>query len=307
MSSSIGSFAGLQDKVSQLELVQSLFMALNVSRSDSRVRIEWAVPSHVCLFVTDRHVVKTVFASRKSSSHLSPTRQTLPRCIAMVLHSCALGMQIVWIDSLFHDSSFILSFNKAAQLNKLWHPGSHFQLVAAVNVLIHLLDGGGSCFCLQTLFSLKKLFLSPQDSFLKMCVIAPCNQWKQEVPSSLPTYPHPSCVSPPAGFNIHTSFVFWFSVREITRVTPPPPSPSLPGLAVWWRSPALQPDSGRLAEPAEAEVQGRGRLLRGRPLCGRTGQVSSESRLCQSDRKDVNLSSVTFIADVPVGQLLETE
>lgn len=40
MSSSIGSFAGLQDKVSQLALVQSLFMALNVSRSVSRVWIE---------------------------------------------------------------------------------------------------------------------------------------------------------------------------------------------------------------------------------------------------------------------------
>lgn len=40
MSSSNGSFAGLQDKVSQLELVQSLFMVLNVSRSDSRVWIE---------------------------------------------------------------------------------------------------------------------------------------------------------------------------------------------------------------------------------------------------------------------------
>lgn len=128
---------------------------------------------------------------------------------------------------------------------------------------------------------------------------------------SLRTYPHPSCVSPPAGFNIHTYF-FLFFVRDnqshplplllFSRHTPSPL-----GLAVWWWSPTLQPDSGRLAEPAEAEVQGRGRLLRGCPLCGRTGQVSNESRLHQSKKKEVNLSSFTFLADIPVWQLLETE
>lgn len=57
------------------------------------------------------------------------------------------------------------------------------------------------------------------------------------------------------------------------------PSPS-PGLAVRRWSSTLQPDRGWLAEPAETEVQGGARLLRGCPLCGRAGEVSTH---CHGD------------------------
>lgn len=50
---------------------------------------------------------------------------------------------------------------------------------------------------------------------------------------------------------------------------------SFPGLAVRRRSSSLQPDRGRLAEPAEAEVQGGAGLLHRRALRGGAGQVSA--------------------------------
>lgn len=77
---------------------------------------------------------------------------------------------------------------------------------------------------------------------------------------------------PAAGFSPHTSFVLVSEKLGRWRHFPLSPS-SRPGLAVRRRSPALQPDRGWLAEPAEAEVQGGARLLRRCPLCGRAGEV----------------------------------
>lgn len=146
------------------------------------------------------------------------------------------------------------------------------------------LTGGKKLLLSKHCFCWRSFFCHSQIHFWN-CVLS--HHVTSENRKSLPPHSLPSCVSPPAGFNIHTSFVLFFWAITLVSSSPFYSSSSLLGLAVWWRGPTLQPDSGRLAKPAEAEVQGRGRLLCGRPLCGRTGQVSNESRFIK-ERSEIN-------------------
>lgn len=101
------------------------------------------------------------------------------------------------------------------------YPGSHFKLVAAVNLIVS--STGEEVASVQTHFLLKKLFRHHRVLFFLTVRYHTMQPVKTGSPS-LHTCPHPSCVSPPAGFNIHTSFVFLFCFlcEIITRVNSSP-------------------------------------------------------------------------------------